>query len=108
MEGQRNATKYSYDTKQKGKTDMADTLATAAVAIIKALQPGSSDTRSQSPTVSHTLTPDGMSPGKKVQLRSQYLKQLKEIQNLRDENVLSAEEFQAEKDTILQTLRELK
>ena len=95
---------------QKGKTDMADTLAmaTAAVAIIKALQPGSSDTTSQSPTVSCAHTPDGMSPGKKVQLRSQYLKQLKEIQNLCDENVLSAEEFLVEKDTILQTLRELK
>ena len=49
-----------------------------------------------------------MSPGKKVQLRSQYLNQLKEIQNLRDENVLTADEFQVEKDTILQTLRELK
>ncbi len=46
-----------------------------------------------------------MSPGKKVQLRSQYLKQLKEI---RDENVLNVDEFQAEKDTILTTLRELK
>ena len=44
---------------------MADTLATAAVAIIKALQPGSSDTTSQSPTVSCAHTPDGMSPGKK-------------------------------------------
>ena len=35
-------------------------------------------------------------------------KKLKEIQNLRDENVLTADEFQAEKDTILQTLRDLK
>lgn len=49
-----------------------------------------------------------MSPGKKVKLRSQYLNQLKEIQNLRDENVLTPDEFQAEKDVILQTLRELK
>ena len=41
---------------------------------------------------------------KKVELRSQYLKQLKEIQNLKDEGVLTLEEFQAE-DTILQTLK---
>ncbi len=31
-------------------------------------------------------------------LQSQYFKQLKEIQNLRDENVLNVDEFQAEKD----------
>ena len=92
---------------RKGKTDVVDTLATAAVAIIKALQPNA---RPKSPvaTIAHASTADGMSPGKKVQLRSQYLNQLKEIQNLRNENVLTADEFQAEKDTILQTPRELK
>ena len=91
---------------RKGKTDVVDTLATAAVAIIKALQ--LSDARPKSPAATVARTADGMSPGKKVQLQSQYLNQLKEIQNLRDENVLTANEFQAEKDTILQTLRELK
>ena len=45
-----------------------------------------------------------MSPGKKVELRSKYLKQLKDIQNLKDEGVLTPDEFQIEKDTILQTL----
>ena len=78
---------------QKGKTEIADTLATAAVAIIKALQPGSSDNL----LLCHVLILQmGCHRAKKVQLRSQYLKQLKKIQNLRDENVLSAEEFQAE------------
>ena len=57
-------------------------------------------------TVVHASTADGMSP-EKVQLWSQYLNQLKEIHNLRDENVLTADEFQAEKDTILQTLQTL-
>ena len=90
---------------RKGKNDVVDTLATAAVAIIKALQPNAQP-RSPAAIVGHTA--DGMSPGKKVLLRSQYLNQLKEIQNLRDENVLTADEFQAEKETILQTLRELK
>ncbi len=47
-----------------------------------------------------------MSPGKKVQLYGpSNLKQLKEIQNLRDKTI---DEFQAEKDTILTILRELK
>ena len=51
---------------------------------------------------------DVMSPTKKVHLRSQYLKQLKEIQNLRDEGVLSSEEFHAEKNIILETLKGFK
>ena len=42
-----------------------------------------------------------MSPGKNVELRSKYLKQLKDIQNLKDEEVLTPDEFQIEKDTTL-------
>lgn len=53
-------------------------------------------------------TSGGMSPGKKVELRSQYLRQLKEIQNLKDEGVLTLEEFQTEKDTILSALKGFK
>ena len=82
---------------------VVDILATAAVAIIKELK---KDTTT--PANKGTCTPGGMSPGKKVELRSQYLKQLKEIQNLKDEGILTLEEFQAEKDTILQTLRGFK
>ena len=66
---------------RKGKTDV-DTLATAAVAIVNALQPNAWP-KSPVATVAHASTADGISPGK-VQLRSQFL--------------------QAEKDTILQTL----
>lgn len=91
---------------RKGKHDVVDTLANAAVAIMKALRPSSPELSSKFPATS--CKTDGMSPGKKVQLRSQYLKQLKEIQNLRDKNVLSADEFQVEKETILKSLRELK
>ena len=92
---------------RKGKTDntVVDTLATAAVAIIKALKDPPSTVTSANKGV---CTPGGMSPAKKVELRSQYLKQLKEIQNLKDEGVLTLEEFQIEKDTILQTLKGFK
>ena len=54
----------------KRKTDVVDTLATAAVAIISALQP-----KSPVATIAHASTVDGMSPGKKVRLLSQYLNQ---------------------------------
>ena len=94
---------------RRGRHDVVDTLASAAVAIVKALSP--STPAPQSPTPTSTVAAsktDGMSPGKMVQLRSQYLKQLKEIQTLRDEQVLSPDEFKAEKEIILNSLHELK
>ena len=59
-------------------TAFVDTLATAAVAIIKALKDPSPST---APANKGMCTPGGMSLAKKVELRSQYLRQLKEIQN---------------------------
>ena len=79
---------------------VVDTLATAAVAIIKELKEDKAKLQ--------VCTSGGMSPGKKVELRSQYLRQLKEIQNLKDEGVLTLEEFQTEKDTILSALKGFK
>ena len=91
-----NLPKITGKVSRKDKSvTVVDTLATAAVAIIKELK----DTTT--PANKGTCTPGGMSPGK-VELRSQYLKQ--RIQNLKDEGVLTLEEFQAE-DTILQTLK---
>ena len=94
---------------RRRRHEVADTLANAAVAIVKALSPSTPAPRSPTPTstVAASKT-DGMSPGKKVQLRSQYLKQLKAIQTLRDEQVLSPDEFKVEKDIILNSLHELK
>lgn len=91
---------------RKCKTDVVDTLATTAVAIIKALRDPSSAAASESCVATKEAhTPHGISPAKKVELRSKYLKQLREIQNLRDEGVLTLDEFQVEKDTILQALK---
>ena len=73
--------------KEKSSNTVVDTLATAAVAIIKELKKDATSSK-------RACTPGGMSPGKKVELSSQYLKQLKEIQNLRDEGVLTLEEFE--------------
>ena len=86
--------------KDNGGNTVVDTLATAAVATIKELK---KDT-----TPANMCTPGEMSRGKKAELHSQYLKQLKEIQNLKDEGILMLEKFQAEKDTILETLKGFK
>ena len=89
--------------KEKGGNNVVDKLVTAAVAILIALK----DPPSAAPANKGVCT-GGMSPAKKVELRSQYLKQLKEIQNLKDEGVFTLKEFQAEKDTILQALKGFK
>ena len=47
----------------------------------------------------------GLSPAKKVQIRSQYLTQLRELQKLCDEGSLNLEEFTEEKRRIMATLR---
>ena len=81
-------------------------MATAAVAIIKALKDPSPPAPGPAVDSNSKKDPqDIMSPTKKFNLRSQYLKQLKGIQNLRDEGVLSLEEFHAEKNIILETLK---
>ena len=96
-------------TIRKGKGDsFADNLASAAVAIVQALKGPSPVDSVPANSVATTHVSNIMSPTKKANLRSQYLKQLKEIQNLRDEGVLTLEEFQSEKDSILQTLKEFK
>ena len=81
-------------------------MATAAVAIIKALKDPSPVAGYSSRKEVRPIAPqDVMSPTKEVHLRSQYFKQLKEIQNLRDEGVLSSEEFHAEKNIILEGIQ---
>ncbi len=92
---------------KKEKKDFSESMAECAVAIVKALQAPAV------PATQATLTcpqpvPDGISPSKKVSLRSQYLSQLKTLQNLRDDGVLTQDEFQAEKDIVLSSLKALK
>ena len=66
MEGQNppNLPMIRGNAGRKGKTDV-DTLATAAVAIIKALQPNAQP-KSPVATVAHASAADGMYPRKKV------------------------------------------
>ena len=70
---------------KKDKDSVADIIAGAAVAVVQALK-----NPSPSPPQSSSFPQDGISPGKKVNLRQQYLQQLKMIQNLRDDGILIA------------------
>ena len=75
---------------QRGKTDLASSIATAAVAVVQALKAPSLEPTSKE---SNSSIASGMSPGKKVELRSKYISQLKDIHKLKDEGVLTPEEF---------------
>ncbi len=87
--GQRQCSKYSTERKQKEST-LGEAIAGAAVAIVKALKQ-SPEKQSETPAAPTTMT--GVSPGKKVLLSGQYLKQLETIQKLKDEGVLTLTGF---------------
>ena len=95
------------------KKDFSECISDCAVAITKALQQPSANP--DSPTSQNLPSEgnipklaEGISPGKKVNLRSQYLSQLKTLQGLRDDNVLTNEEFCEQKTSILNTLKAMK
>jgi len=90
-------------TTKKDKDSVADIIAGAAVAVVQALK-----NPSPSPPRASSFPQHVISPGKKVNLRQQYLQQLKMIQNLRDDGILTLDEFQNEKDNIIDNLKKLK
>ena len=49
----------------------------------------------------------GVSPGRSIDLRMKNLEQLRYIQNLFDDNILSLEEFKEQKQAILDSIRKL-
>ena len=94
---------------KKSKKDFSESLADCAVAIVKALQaPVAPTTHTRPQSSSVQGFPDGISPSKKVNLRSQYLSQLKTLQNLCDDGVLTQDEFLEEKSIVLNNLKALK
>ena len=102
---------------KKDKGNTAEVLASAAIHILDHFK--QSDSSSSSSNQSHSA-PAGiqnlshqdqlasLSPGRKVNIRSQYISQLKDLQKLRDDGTLSIDEFVEEKSRILETLRAMK
>lgn len=90
----------SYVKERKDSGSVGEAIAGAAIAIVKALKGSPQKTETQS-------LPTGISPGKKVQLSTQYLKQPETIQKLKDDGVLSAEEYIKQKHRIMNNLEVL-
>ena len=52
--------------------------------------------------------PVGLSPMKKAELRSTYLKQLSELRQLRDNGILTGDEYEEQQEDLIESMRSLK
>lgn len=86
--------------KRPKKESLSETISNAAIAITKAISPSSAVNL---PTNQSLV----ISPGRSVDLRMKNLQQLRFIQQLFDDNILSQEEFLEQKGSILDALRKL-
>lgn len=112
--------------KRDKKESLASAIAGAAVTFASALrtpqihQSGSSTSNSvtistESPPVtpksgrqtSGRPIPAGLSPGRVTELRMKKLQELRELQQLLEENILTTEEFMEQKGLVLESLRNL-
>ena len=76
---------------------MSEAITHATVALSSALTPKASVPVSQ-----------GASPAKNIDSRSKYYKQLSELSNLRENGILSNEEYVLEKSAVMAVLKQLK
>ena len=88
--------------KKPRRDSLAEVIVDAATAFSKAVK--SPDTPGPSIKPSSSI---GISPGKAVELRSKNLQQLRSLQQLFDDNILSEKEFLEQKHIILDSLRKL-
>ena len=89
---------------RKNSDSMSEVICNAAVAITQALTPSKS---SPHPLPSQKGSLIGVSPSSKATLTSNYISQLKSLQELREMGVLSDEEFAEQKRFALDNIRKL-
>ena len=102
------------------KKSLTDAMAIAAATFAKALQSSNSGSVSQNATNTLVLAPAsgsastgssvptvGLSPGRVTELRGKELNELRELQQLLEQNILSTEEFLEQKSLVLDSLRKL-
>jgi len=85
-----------------------DAISGAAVAIVKALG-GEAPSKANSPPVTpvHSPTAAVVSPAKSVELRTKNFEQLRYLQQLFDNGILSDGDYTEQKQSILSALRKL-
>ena len=95
----RPVTKKRKKDKESSFTDALTGAATAITKILAGNQPVPA-----TPNKTVTSTPTGISPASKAKLSGQYLQQLSSLQQLRENSVLTEEEFQEQKRALLSNL----
>ena len=95
--------------KRRKTSDMSDAVTDAAKAVAKAFSPPPppSPPHSNSPPNPGVSVPIGVSPGKTIELRSKNLEQLRYIQQLYEDSILSSTEYEEQKQFILNAIRKL-
>lgn len=88
--------------KTDSSTEVSDAVTDAARAVAKAFSPPPPN-----PPSAGISGPIGVSPGKTVELRSKNLEQLRYIQQLYEDNILSTTEYEEQKCIILSAIRKL-
>ena len=88
----------------------SDVIGGAAVAIVRALAsetPSKANDASATPCQSSTSLPNSLSPAKAVEMRMKNYEQLRYLQQLFDDGILTQEEYEEQKRGILCSLRKL-
>lgn len=91
--------------KKTRKDSLTEVFADAASAFSKAMQPPGHSSDSSPPKVPPPCA--GISPGKAVDLRSKNLQQLRSIQQLLEDKILTQEEYMEQKEIVLASLRKI-
>ena len=90
--------------KPKKKSELVDALSGIAEGVMNALsRQGASDSKTHTPEKRAIETPDiphGISPGKCVHLRSQYIGQLKQLHALFEDSAITKQEYDQQKEEI--------
>ena len=99
-----NAPMFTGGLQKQPKESLVDAFAGAATAIAKAFSPKPLQDVAATSTMGHSAH---FSPGKKVEIRMKNLEQLRILQNLMEDGILSRDEFSEQKRIVLQSLNNL-
>ena len=88
--------------KSPKRESLSDSIAGAAMAFVNAMKPGVATDMDKSTSPGSNSV--GISPGKSTQLRMQNLQQLRYLQQLYEDNILSSDEFT---QLVMKSLRNL-
>ena len=93
------------------RESLSEALSSAATALTKALAGQTTNLktppRPKTPIPTPNDSPSGMSPATKAKITTQYISQLKSLQELREMGVLDDNEFEEQKTFALRNLRKL-